>query len=377
MVKKDGERIYPGASGEGNNAAYDSTTHVLTVISAATNADYYLKVYDDGYDSWLTGYSAPIPQPAVYSLTIGTTDYSFTDVSSEKGQEDTWNAQFKAELTNIQVGDELVIKKDGERIYPGASGEGNNAAYDNDTHVLTVRTAAASAEFYLKVYDDGYDSWLTGYSAPVPTPAAYTMHVGEDSTALVDCSDDDKMGDNWIHQYKATGLTLAADAVINFKKDGTLITKIGASSGTNNVKNGEVDSGNLIVKTAGATIDVYLKEYEDGGYAVWASGYVPETVEMTFTVTYDTGDGFSVYMLGNFCNWDITSSDAIKFTWTTGNVWTATVDVEKGFEYHVKLVKAATENPTSVVAWEKDGTGNERVATFTEAGTLDLVWGNY
>ena len=102
-----------------------------------------------------------------------------------------------------------------------------------------------------------------------------------------------------------------------------------------------------------------------------------EKVTVTMNVTYDTGEGSGIYLVGDFCEWSPANNNALKFNWSEGNVWTITKEFYKGTTYRCKLVKAAFEFPSQVTAWEKEGEGNERTITFDSDKTLNFVWGEY
>ena len=174
---KYGDSILPGASGEGNNLLFDPLLG-LSVHNDAENVRLYFKVYEDGYDTWLTGYVAdeepPVssdtssssedPTGATYTLTIGDAIITLLDASDVEKGEDTWVEQYKAEIDHVQKGDVAVFKKDGDLIAPGASGKENNLVYNEETG-LTVHNDADDVTLWFKVYEDGYDTWLTGYVA--------------------------------------------------------------------------------------------------------------------------------------------------------------------------------------------------------------------
>lgn len=152
-----GERIYPGASGSGNNLSYDVTTKSLKVISSGTDVTMYLKVHNDGYDVWCTGYNT-IPATGA-GIKIGNSDFrSMEDQSSSKGESDTWLKQYYY-FGSISSGSEIQFTYNGERIYPTASGEGNAVSYNSENKSLTMSSGSETMGIYLKVYADGYDVW--------------------------------------------------------------------------------------------------------------------------------------------------------------------------------------------------------------------------
>ena len=99
---------------------------------------------------------------------------------------------------------------------------------------------------------------------------------------------------------------------------------------------------------------------------------IPQAAKVTLQVTKDAGMGNSVYLIGTFCEWNVASENAIKFSWSEGNVWTVEADVMTETVYVCKLVTAATDNPTEV-SWEG---GENRNLTFEDGATIVLTWQN-
>ena len=98
---------------------------------------------------------------------------------------------------------------------------------------------------------------------------------------------------------------------------------------------------------------------------------------ISFSVEKDTGMGNSVYLVGDFCDWAASNPNAIKFSWTDGNIWVANITVQAGTVYHCKLVNALEESPNTIWEWEKDGEGNERVLAFNTSTSYNFTWGSY
>ena len=144
------------------------------IVDTAGTYDIYFKIYKDGSGKAPTIYAkaqGDDPQPPVekvYTLKVNNGDaIEMADATSEKKESDTWVAQFVAKNVELLEGKDLSFYLNGEKINVGASGDGNNAKY-NDGNLTIIQTA--NADVYLKVYADGYDSWVGGYVAPEPEP---------------------------------------------------------------------------------------------------------------------------------------------------------------------------------------------------------------
>jgi len=77
------------------------------------------------------------------------------------------------------------------------------------------------------------------------------------------------------------------------------------------------------------------------GAAAWARS--PWRVPVNFSYTTNTGDGYSLYLVGNhpdLGSWN--PAEGVLLTWTDGNVWTTDVGVQAGTELAYKFVKRST-----------------------------------
>ncbi len=240
-----------------------------------------------------------------YKAFMGETEITLTDVTStsDKGQ-DTWVEQYKG-TANVTAGATLsFLKADGSVLQPGAPGEGNNAVENESTHALTVHNDAQNADLYLKIYADGGASiWLTGYVAGGEggegeggqgeggeTEVVYKAFKGDTEITLTDVTDTKGEEDTWVKQFKGT-VTVAKDDVLTFKKDTEdyFPGDGGEYSPNNNVKYNET-THLLEVLTAKEDAELYLKIYEDGGAAVWLTGYVAPVVVKAYSVIGKIGE---------------------------------------------------------------------------------------
>ena len=83
------------------------------------------------------------------------------DVSSLKGDGDSWSKQYKI-ISDVYAGDVISFKKNDSDITILASGDGNNLSVLSNGYSV-VNYTVRDATFYLKVYSNSYDVWLTGY----------------------------------------------------------------------------------------------------------------------------------------------------------------------------------------------------------------------
>ncbi len=386
VAADDEFKLFNGAEGwiGGDKLATNANFEVLATeghegnikAKAAGSVDLYYKTFkDDSIGLAIVFTPSVLPDSEhvfTYKVDGGEALAFGTELKAIKGDNDAiigieYGIADKRIFTKDEV---LTFFRDGVAINPGASGEGNNAVVESTT--MKVRSTTAEAvSLYLKFYYDdefnpgnpGYDVWLGGYVATTTQYTVTDVPAAWDNSADYYC---------WAWGGES-GTGKKYDATL----DGTSIKTTIPADDTHfllvKVEKGESwdpaswDTHKL-GQSRNITIEALVTSYQ----------FNAPTVKVTFTVTKDAGMGNSVYLVGNFCSWSPANENAIKFTWSEGNVWTAAdVDVEVGTEYHCKLVLAATENPTSVVAWEKDGEGNERVATFTVAATINLEWGNY
>ena len=198
----NGEAIKPGDENEagkehnGNNTA-GSYEEGYTVHNDA-EADVYLKVYDNGYSFWLTGYVADADDEDSFSYKIGDADAVEFDLSSAEdilgeqdadGNKEVLGKQYKATIKDVEAGAQISFFDGDTQVAPGASGTGNNVkTVDAQKYLEVISTIDSDGkDLYFKVYDEdaynpghrGYDVWLEGYVAPTVTgiKAEYTDYV--------------------------------------------------------------------------------------------------------------------------------------------------------------------------------------------------------
>ena len=272
-----------------NNGVFNAGA--ITIHNDAT-ADIYFKTWQDGgFSYWVDGYVKDTPVASVYKVVGSMNEWSydnstigFVDATVQEEVEQDWYiTQEKATFT-VAADDEFKVS-DGTNWLGGdiLEANANFEVLDTEGHEGNIKAKlAGSVELFLKHKAGDVNALAINFKET----ATYTMHVGSETVTLVDYSDADKGEETWVEQFKAEDLELQKDDVITFKKNDTLITKIGPDGGANNVAAGTPDSGELVVKTTGNELKVYLKKYSDGGYSVWLTGYTePTPTTATYTLT--------------------------------------------------------------------------------------------
>lgn len=74
-------------------------------------------------------------------------------------------------------------------------------------------------------------------------------------------------------------------------------------------------------------------------------------------------------MVGDFSNWQV-NENAIKLTWSEGNVWSKTIKYTDSSTLTFKLVVYSESNPSQITF---EG-GDNRTVTLSNAQTVNLVW---
>ena len=226
-----------------------------------------------------------------------------------------------------------------------------------------------------KYYVVGSASYVSG------TSASGESWNDAEKAFVMSLHDEDKL-DGTEHQYKAT-ITFNADDEWRIRSkaypvdDDVTIENDGALA--SNPKQMEMNGSNIHVNTAGK-YDIYFKVLTSGKYSIYVSekieegggGDEEEKVTVTLQCTKDVGDGFRIYLVGDFSSWKI-NANAIAFEWdSTLNGWKAVFEVDKGTSWSCKLVKGAYNEPAeSPLAWESDP---NRTLTFNATTTITLTW---
>ena len=257
------------------------------------------------------------PVESVYTLEMGGEPITMVDATDLKEEGDEWVAQVKAEHLVLTADDTLVFKKDGERIYPGASGydKGNNAVYheaeDENPSYLTVRQSADDAKAYLKIYEEGYDLWLGGYEEEAPEwylAGTFNDANWEKENAILLTLNNEGKPENVKEQYAALQVELKAGdefKITDFTESGWYGYSVAEAHAS--IEEGE--DGNIKATLTGK-YDIYFKINNDDTFSIYAAGAAevipPEPGEkVTYTCT-DLPD-----WIGN--------NEAVLFAWVWSN----------------------------------------------------------
>ncbi len=134
-----------------------------------------------------------------------------------KGEEDTWEEQYKFTATSLTAGQELVFTYNGKAISTniGTEGEGNNVALKEGK--LLVVNDAENANIYFKVWKSGYSVWVEGYQAPV-VEVGYTVELNGHVVDKADLGEVALDGNQF-----AFSLDLVVDDVVVIKNNNTAV----------------------------------------------------------------------------------------------------------------------------------------------------------
>lgn len=251
-----GKTIVPGASGDGNNLVVDSATKKLKVATTTADATIYLKVYKDGYDVWCTGFKTAVEN---YTMKIGNNN----PLNMKKGEatDSIMTAQYCIENIQVKSGDKLTFELNGERIYPGASGELNNAIYDYETKNISV-ISEGFCNFYLKTYSDGgYDVWVTGLK-DLGVKITYGT-ASNHFTSLMEVIPAD-VGGSMAEQYKFHIDTLNVGDELTFKKNGRALYPVVHGMDWDSPLSYDETTKKIILNRSMTNCDVYFKVFTDG-----------------------------------------------------------------------------------------------------------------
>ena len=239
-----------------------------------TVADYYFKINDTFYGLVEDTQYVPTPGSTVlkqYSADIGAVSggesFLFADANKET-------------ITNIGSDPEDASNKNN---YTGNAIDG-----------FAIRNAATTASVYLKTYEDGYSFWITGYANSEIEESPYYVNVGSTKVDLNKIGTDETDGPNTVGKYKGS-ITVSGGETLEFHGNDQII-RPGADEGKNNV-NGSWEDGYTVRNAADA--DIYLKEYEDGGYSFWITGYDDGTPVVTNSYYVKIGTGSKVELVDN------------------------------------------------------------------------------
>ena len=369
------------------NSADESNGNIKAL--AKGEATLYFKTYANGTRSIaiVLVKESVTPTDPIYKI-VGSmnawsyenSDIFFVDATlSEEVESGLYVTQLRASF-NITLNDEFKISDQSGNFIGSSILEPHEkfTALDNGN---IKANAVGEVSVYLKTLANGNKSIALGFQELVEDSVFKVVGTMNDwsyansTITFEDASNQEEIDAGWyLAQAKAVFTVSAND---EFKLLDQLGNYLGGEILEANDKFTVLDNGNIKAKADG-TVTLYFKLLTNFNPALAISFeetvHTPETVTVTLKVTYDCGDGNSIYLLGAFCEWDITNEKAIKFTWTEGNVWVAEVSLNTYTEYACKLVIAPSENPESKdVHYEN---GSNRALIVTAAGEYVLTWQN-
>ena len=179
---KQSETVKPGSDAEDdtnkNNISGDYDNG-FTIHNDATNVDVYFKEWQDGYSFWITGYQGGVvpPTPTAYSATIGSTTVSFEKQDNEPSDPSNLVAKYKGTVASVTAGAEITFYNGSEVIRPGSDAEdaqNKNNINGSWAAGYTIHNDATNVDVWLKVWNDGYSFWITGYEKGQSQSVTYT-----------------------------------------------------------------------------------------------------------------------------------------------------------------------------------------------------------
>lgn len=147
-------------------------------------------------------------------------------------------------------------------------------------------TADGKYDVYAKYIDDHFYFDVVAHAEPEPEASYTVKYNGLRDYELVKDEEEMPEEEGLIHQYSTTIQYACRGNSLEFFKNEVKMTEgIGAPTGNNNIVSTE--SGFKIYRSYDG-MKVYLKEYSDGGYAVWGENYAePEFYIMGKAISID------------------------------------------------------------------------------------------
>ena len=323
--------------------------------------------------------SSVVPEVTKYYVLYDNQEIAFEKVNDAtilEGQA----AEYKAVLGHVEKGKSIAILDNNKQPltenFNAETGD-NNVISEESGYV--IHNKADNVFVLVKEWLSGWTNfYVSGYAETVyKVVGSMNQWRYEDSTIIFtdDTKPEEVARGDYVKQLKASFTVEKDDEFEVSDGDQGWITGrqleanenfevIDKGSGTGNIKalhNGDVD---LYIKfSAEGSASLAIVFTKEAG--------IPQAAKVTLQVTKNAGFGNSIYLIGEFCEWNVASEKAVKFTWGEGNVWTAEWDIMTETTYECKLVTAASDSPTEVASWES---GNNRSLLFTEAGSLTLTW---
>ena len=275
----------------------------FSIHNDAYDATIYFKAWNDGgYSFWLTGYEAEQIQPSDYSIQVGANTYNFGATSLD-GCPQNQTGNYTAEIPSVVMNEEVHFFRDDMEIIERIGSEPE----DNENHNLITGVAgsfaihndAENVTVYFKTWDDGgYSFWATGYAEQAVLTSYVTIINGVEYSMMT--NPEASLGDHQVAEYMSEEIALVElDQEISFMKDGSPITQIGTGSATNNNAVGNWEEG-FHVRSDAINVTMYLKEYDDGGYDFFLTGYTDNYQMNIAGINYAMTENLDFRPVGNY-----------------------------------------------------------------------------
>ena len=176
------ETVKPGSDAEDdsnkNNISGDYDNG-YTIHNDATNVEVWFKQWQDGYSFWITGYANGVvpPTPTAYTATIGSTTVSFEKQELESSDPSNLVGKYKGSVASVTAGAAITFYNGSEVIRPGSDAEdaqNKNNINGSWANGYTIHNDASNVDVWLKVWNDGYSFWITGYEKGESQSITYT-----------------------------------------------------------------------------------------------------------------------------------------------------------------------------------------------------------
>lgn len=277
----------------------------FVIHNDAVDVSVYFKNWEDGGHSfWITGYSDDVgPITSGFYVTVDGTRYDYEDLGLD-GCPENQTGNYMSPQIDVSANATVCFYKDGDiEIIENIGSEPE----DNENRNNIVGTPgnfyihndAENVTVYFKTWDDGgYSFWATGYAeeAVLTSYVAIINGVEYEMTKNTAAS----LSSNQVAEYMSEEIALVQiDQEISFMKDGSPITQIGTGSATNNNAVGNSEDG-FRVRSDAINVTMYLKEYDDGGYDFFLTGYTDDYKMNIAGIDYAMTENLDFTPIGNY-----------------------------------------------------------------------------